>query len=319
MVPKFSAYPWEALPQRTAREAQLESAAARWIAARRLKGALAQLVGGTVQINTAKAGSADPNAAACEVRIGGRALWVRGGALAVRRIAQQLLGGPPELAGPRPLGYVEQAVWALVVATALDDAGVPAEVWPCPDLVDMVPRETIELAAQLGEISLTVWIALPCGVSLAVPDQPCAAWTDRVALDVPIVVGRCAIERAAIDGLAVRDAITLERPAGDAELAIGRAGVGLAVASGAVVGEVRTGYVRRDMHLPDGCIELEVMLGSTQLTIRRLAELTVGQIVQLGRPLAGPFEIRVAGKRVGQGELIQVDGELGVRILSLEE
>ena len=46
-------------------------------------------------------------------------------------------------------------------------------------------------------------------------------------------------------------------------------------------------------------------------------ELAVGQVVSLGRPLAGPFEVRAAGRVVGQGELVDVDGELGVRIVSL--
>ncbi|MDB4955119.1 MAG: hypothetical protein JWO36_2688, partial [Myxococcales bacterium] len=36
-------------------------------------------------------------------------------------------------------------------------------------------------------------------------------------------------------------------------------------------------------------------------------------------PLAGPFELRAAGKILGKGELVDVDGELGVRIVSLGE
>jgi flagellar motor switch/type III secretory pathway protein FliN len=38
----------------------------------------------------------------------------------------------------------------------------------------------------------------------------------------------------------------------------------------------------------------------------------------LGRPLAGLYDIRVAGRLIGQGELVDVDGELGVRIVSME-
>ena len=43
----------------------------------------------------------------------------------------------------------------------------------------------------------------------------------------------------------------------------------------------------------------------------------IGQIIGLGRPLAGPFELRAAGRAVGRGELVDVDGELAVRIVSL--
>jgi hypothetical protein len=51
----------------------------------------------------------------------------------VRAIAQHLYGGPAELAAPRPLGIVERSIFALVVATALEDLGVPGEVWPIVD------------------------------------------------------------------------------------------------------------------------------------------------------------------------------------------
>jgi type III secretion protein Q len=85
-----------------------------------------------------------------------------------------------------------------------------------------------------------------------------------------------------------------------------------------VVAEVATGYVRRPMSLPDNAhVELTVALGTTQLSLRQVFELSVGQIVQLGRPLAGPFELRAAGRLVGKGELVDVDGELAVRIVSV--
>ena len=54
-----------------------------------------------------------------------------------------------------------------------------------------------------------------------------------------------------------------------------------------------------------------------ELSLRQVFELAVGQIVPLGRPLAGPFELRAAGRVVGRGELVDVDGELAVRIVSL--
>ncbi len=94
--------------------------------------------------------------------------------------------------------------------------------------------------------------------------------------------------------------------------------VGLSTRPGALVAEVATGYVRRDMALPDEAhTELTVALGTTQLTLRQITELAVGQVVQLGRPLGGPFELRVAGRVLGRGELVDVDGELAVRIVSL--
>jgi type III secretion protein Q len=72
------------------------------------------------------------------------------------------------------------------------------------------------------------------------------------------------------------------------------------------------------MALPDDAhVELSVAVGTTRLSLRQLLDLSVGQVVTLGRPLAGPFEVRAQGRVLGRGELVDVDGELAVRILSL--
>jgi hypothetical protein len=155
------------------------------------------------------------------------------------------------------------------------------------------------------ELRVSPRSATPAGAS-ATP-----AWT----FDLPIVVARAAVARDALARLAVRDIITVERTL---ELEIGDGAVGLHAAPRAVEAKVATGYVRRDMALPDDAhLELTVQLGTTRMSLRGLSELAVGQIVSLGRPLVGPFEVRVGGRVVGQGELIDIDGELGVRIVSL--
>jgi flagellar motor switch/type III secretory pathway protein FliN len=160
---------------------------------------------------------------------------------------------------------------------------------------------------------------------LAVRIQPAATtpappWLDRVRFDAAIVVGRCAITPRNLSRLAIGSLVTLDRPASGtlADLEILGGAVGLTSRAGALVAEVATGYVRRDMVLPDEAhAELTVALGTTQLSLRQITELAVGQVVQLGRPLGGPFELRVAGRVLGRGELVDVDGELAVRIVSL--
>ncbi len=380
MAPNFSAYPFERLRSLTRAQAQVESTLARWIAATRVDrdgvdrtvGAggprLAKLVGAPRAEVVPTSTTFDPFAARCEVRIGGASIDVRGGSLGVRAIAQHLYGGPAELAAPRPLGVVERSIFALVVATALEDLGVPGEVWPILDetmldrarLDDGATRAghagaaskqragqaasskqragqaasskqrtddgaggpdpiVVELVVTLGTISLAVQLQAPPELLLRVPPaRPLPPWFDTTVLDVPIAVGRCALARDDLDRLAVRTVITLERAAGNAELALPSGVVGLTAAPRALEATVATGYVARDMSLPDQAhVELTVMLGTTQLSLRQLSELAVGQIVQLGRPLAGPFELRAAGRAIGRGELVDVDGELAVRIVSL--
>ena len=327
-----TAYPFDRLPALTRAQAALESALARHLAARpaaeRLRG-----LAGAVRVTAIRAvgardatvvergrhGASAPlpaDAASCELRIAGRVLDVRGSNRGVRRLAQRLLDGPAELDAPRPLTVVEQRLWAHVVSLAIDDLGIAGEVLAHEGPRRKPPRPgLVSIDVQLGELAVVVELAgdaLELGVPLP---RAWPSWVDAM-LDVPIVVGRCALPRDAIAGLAVRDIITIERAL---ELEIFGGTVGLRAAPGAVSATVASGYVRRDMSLPDDAsVELTVALGTTQLTLRSVLELAVGQIVQLGRPLAGPFELRALGRVVGRGELVDVDGELGVRIVSLD-
>lgn len=63
-------------------------------------------------------------------------------------------------------------------------------------------------------------------------------------------------------------------------------------------------------------VEIEVRVGKASVTVRELAGLQVGQVLDLGVPLGEPVEL-VAGQQViGVGELVNVEGSLGVRISS---
>ena len=317
--PNFSPYPFERLRRVTRRAAALESAIARWIAARPGGDAgdrVARLAGGRVRIRVvggvAAGAGIDPHAVLAEVRAGGASIVLAASSAPVRALAQRLLGGPDELAAPRPLAMIEHAIWALAVAASIEDAGVAAEVWPLAGPPPDPGGPRIELAIELPAGPMTVVACFPPDLELrAPPPRELPAWT----IALPVVVGRCAIPRAAVGALAPRDVVTLE---GGLELALGDGGIGLRASPGAMAAEVATGYVRRDMALPDDAhLELTVQLGTTLLPLRRIAELAVGEIIPLGRPLAGPYEVRAAGQLLGHGELLDVDGELGVRIVSL--
>ena len=318
-----AAYPFERVRRVARADAAALSAAARWLdVARPLPddGALARLVGGPVgaRVVGSATGAHDPHAATCEVHVAGAVIAVSCASSAVRALAQRVLGGPDELAAPRPLGAVERALLALAIASALDDLGVAGEVWPV-DRTGTAGALAIELALELAGAPATVIAHVPRDLALRVAPRP-TTFAARAQLELVIVVGRCALPAAALAQLAVRDVITLERARGDAELVLDGGAIGVSAARGAVDGIVATGYVRRDMSLPDDAhVELTVALGTTRLSLRQLAELAVGSIVPLGRPLAGPFELRAAGRVLGRGELVDIDGELGVRIISLEE
>lgn len=315
--PNFSPFPYDRLPRIGRRDAAIASAVARWIAARSIGARVERLVGAPVRVRgvrvVERGAHPDPHAAVAEVRIAGEPLVVAAASRPVRAIAQRLLGGPPELDAPRPATVVEHAIWALVLAAALADLGVAGEVWP---LAGAAPGGALalELAVEVGAAPWTIAVlAAPDLVVRAPPPRPVPGWV----FALPIVVARCALPAAAVRALAARDVVIVE-PA--LALVVGDAVVGLTAAPGAVEATVATGYVRAEMALPDDAhLPLTVELGTTRLSLSRLAALAVGEVVTLGRPLGGPYEIRAAGRLIGHGELVDVDGELGVRIVSLTQ
>jgi hypothetical protein len=330
-------YPFDRLPRLTKADAALESAFAAHLAARPAGDRLAALAGGPVDVKAVRvvkslrapvsdtvvghrapdaSRALDPHAAACELRVAGTTFEVRGSSRAVRRLAQRLLGGPDELDAPRPLTLVEERLWAHVVATAIDDLGIRGEVIAASA---RSPGVAVVIDVVLGDVPLTVELRGESIELRAPPLRAWPAWVDHAMLELPVVVARCALPADALARLAVRDVIIVDRVGGDAELAIFGGAVGLRAASNAVSATACTGYVPRDMSLPDEAhVELTVALGTTQMTLRQVLDLSIGQVISLGRPLAGPFELRAAGRIVGRGELLDVDGELGVRIVSLE-
>ena len=71
--------------------------------------------------------------------------------------------------------------------------------------------------------------------------------------------------------------------------------------------------------LDDAPVVVRVELGTVEMKAREWAELAPGDVIALGRKLGEPAILRVAGVEVARGELVQIDGEYGVRILARAE
>jgi type III secretion system YscQ/HrcQ family protein len=69
--------------------------------------------------------------------------------------------------------------------------------------------------------------------------------------------------------------------------------------------------------LGDAPVVVRVEVGSAQMPAREWAELRAGDVVKLGRGVGEPVVLRAGGVEVARGELVQIDGELGVRIVEL--
>ena len=64
-------------------------------------------------------------------------------------------------------------------------------------------------------------------------------------------------------------------------------------------------------------IPLAIVAGDVSVSARSLLELAPGQVLSLGRSLGGPVELRAGARTLARGELVEVEGELGVRITEL--
>jgi flagellar motor switch protein FliN/FliY len=64
-------------------------------------------------------------------------------------------------------------------------------------------------------------------------------------------------------------------------------------------------------------LRMAVRVGTTELPLSRIMALAPGEVVALDAQVGGPVEILVADKPVAIGELVSLDGRLGVRILEV--
>ncbi len=69
--------------------------------------------------------------------------------------------------------------------------------------------------------------------------------------------------------------------------------------------------------LNDIPLQIAVELARVPITAEQVVSLRVGQVVDLNRLPGEPVELSVNGKIVARGELVEVEGHLGVRILSM--
>jgi len=66
-------------------------------------------------------------------------------------------------------------------------------------------------------------------------------------------------------------------------------------------------------------VVVRVEVGSAEMRARDWANVRAGDVITLGRPVGSSVILRVAGQEVARGELVDIEGELGVRILEDKE
>jgi flagellar motor switch protein FliN/FliY len=61
-------------------------------------------------------------------------------------------------------------------------------------------------------------------------------------------------------------------------------------------------------------VSLSIELGSCQLPMREVLQLSPGSVVQLDKPADAPVEMSVNGKLIARGEVVVIEDRFGLKI-----
>lgn len=184
--------------------------------------------------------------------------------------------------------------------------------------------------------------------ALRLPELPAAPHVALVDLgetviSVPLVIGWSLAERADLADLVPGNAwfpgagcwldaslsgnVALAAPSLDQGSAAALSPNGTIVIRGGCVpllpdaGELMTDSANAEASLNDAVLDspvvVRVEMGAVSMTAREWAELGPGDIIETGRRIGEPIVLRIAGREVARGELVNLEGELGVRVREL--
>jgi flagellar motor switch protein FliM len=242
--------------------------------------------------------------------------WMRAG------VARGADAAQPPSAGPWLHG-VSQEVAAV--------AGAFADPWVI----------VLDVDARVGDLTGAVHVLLPEALVTAAP-RPAVAALRRLELcpvGCGVEIGRGLVPAAQVAALVPGDVVVLDdlrlhpERGGPARLRAGRLVFPLSVAPGGVATVTGLPLERLSCEgdpMPENptgvpaterlaALEVEVAaeIGRVVLSGREIAALAPGAVVELRRPLGGPVDLVVQGRLVARGELVDVDGEVGVRVVEV--
>jgi type III secretion protein Q len=292
-------------------------------------GALARLLGCEVTVEGRALPAAGPPGLGCG-RLGlqlgavpgGGALDVDAGLVA--QMVDRLAGGPGGLPGATSLTPLEQSALELFALAALDGAcGEAPEIDErlAPRLlrtpVEAASPLVVDLRVSCGPASGRARLLLPPGAVRALrgetgdgelPPGPC--------LPASLRSGWTELEPGELDALARGDVVLLLEPPGTRQQLVLPGGF---TAAGSVEGDSlhveETRMAEPRSRIP---VTLEVELARFPVPVGDLARLEAGSVLALPVDRRGLVTLRAGEQAVAHGELVDLDGAVGVRILSLE-
>lgn len=206
---------------------------------------------------------------------------------------------------------------AIEVTVVLAGKPYTAAVWLSSASEAVPPLPDAELLSSLAELS----IALPLVVALGMT-------TPRALAGLTVGAAFCAGEQTWIDargaGRGVLVSATSESGVGvelgpDGRIVL-REPARILLTSAeepSMTGDDASGPPTLAQAVLDAPVVVRVELGSVSMAAREWAALRPGDVVQTGRRLGEPVLLRSGGRVVARGELVNVEGEVGVRVLEV--
>jgi type III secretion protein Q len=239
----------------------------------------------------------------------------------VVRLVSRLAGGDGAPDPAAALTPVEATALELLALTALDGACAVTAVDAvlAPRLARGVREPSGALAVELtvdaaGLRGRARLLVPPAAVRALAgePDLPRAS----VVLPASVRRGAAILRRDELEALAPGDVVLVDAADGPAALVL----PGGARALGQLDGDDRfhveeTTMAVRISELP---VRLEVELARVELTLGALAALAPGAALPLALDRRGEVVLRAGERAIARGELVDIDGAIGVRILSVE-
>lgn len=231
----------------------------------------------------------------------------------------------------------------LIAALAVESGrrcGVGLALLGAPPVGEEALVVEVTLLVEGRPFTLTAYVV---GAEVAPAPAPPLASLGELSLRLPLVVGAVTLERQELMSLEVGGALLLgegssinQSGSGSGVLVAGLSERGIQVElrpdGRLVVGgtsEARLSVEREKTSETDGetltdvlldtPVVVRVELGSVSMSAREWARLGPGDVIETAQRIAEPVVLRVAGREVGRGELVNVDGQVGVRIQKLYE
>ncbi len=64
-------------------------------------------------------------------------------------------------------------------------------------------------------------------------------------------------------------------------------------------------------------VQVVAVMGKKTISMKELINMKMGQVIDLARPVNETIDLVAGGKMVAKGELVDIDGKLGVRIVKM--